>query len=168
MVPKRVLSWFSPLLSGHQALDTLHFKNMMKESKVRDQGDDRFWTSNAALVACLFQIKVILPLKIMRIYNEPLLSGQPPLSWHLPAPRVAAYWRFHFIFNTCKSLKSTPSTGQYFAISLVSKTPSWRLKTFTFYKQFNLLRRSECISNFKKNMLVSIKNYMYLSKIAFT
>ena len=28
------------------------------------------------------------------------------------------------IFNTCKSLESTPSTGQYFAISLVSKTPS--------------------------------------------
>ena len=30
-------------------------------------------------VACLFQTKVILLLKIMRIYNEPLLSGQPPL-----------------------------------------------------------------------------------------
>ena len=53
---------------------------MMKESKVRDQGDDRLWTSNATLVACLFQIKVILLLKIMQIYNEPLLSGQPPLS----------------------------------------------------------------------------------------
>ena len=52
----------------------------MKESKVRDQGDDRLWTSNTALVARLFRIKVILLLKIMRIYNEPLLSSQPPLS----------------------------------------------------------------------------------------
>ena len=52
----------------------------MKESKVRDQGDDRLWTSNTALVAGLFHIKVILLLKIMRIYNEPLLSSQPPLS----------------------------------------------------------------------------------------
>ena len=55
---------------------------MMKENKVRDQGDDRLCTSNATPVACLFQTKVILLLKIMRIFNEPLLSSQPPLSGH--------------------------------------------------------------------------------------
>ena len=49
-------------------------------------GDDWLWTSNAVPVACLFQGKVMFLLKITLIYDEPLLSGQPPLSSHLPIP----------------------------------------------------------------------------------
>ena len=62
-----------------------------KENKVRDtEGDDQFWSSNAAEVACLFEnliIKAIVRLKIMLIYDEPLLRSQPSLSGHLPIPR---------------------------------------------------------------------------------
>ena len=46
-----------------------------------------WWTSNASSVVHLFQNKVMLLLKIMLIYDEPLLNGQPPLSGHLPVPR---------------------------------------------------------------------------------
>ena len=62
-----------------------------KENKARDtKGDDQFWCSNAAHVACLFEnliIKAMFLLKIMLIYDEPLLRGQPLLSGHLPIPR---------------------------------------------------------------------------------
>ena len=42
--------------------------------------DDRLWTTNTSLVERLIQNKVMFLLKIMLIYNKPLLSG----------PRVAA------------------------------------------------------------------------------
>ena len=43
--------------------------------------------SYAALVARLFQSKLMFPSKIMLIYDEPLPSGQPPLSGYLLVPR---------------------------------------------------------------------------------
>lgn len=46
-----------------------------------------WWTSNASSVLHSFQNKVMLPLKIMLIYDEPLLNRQPPLSRHLPVPQ---------------------------------------------------------------------------------
>ena len=55
-----------------------------------------WWTSNASSVVHLFQNKVMLLLKIMLIYDEPLLNGQPPLSGHLPVPRG---WRSLRRFN---------------------------------------------------------------------
>ena len=45
------------------------------------------WNNNAAPVTCLFQNKVMFLLEIMLIYDQPLLSGQAPLSGHLPVPR---------------------------------------------------------------------------------
>ena len=39
-------------------------------------------------VAPLFQNNAMFLLTIMLIYDDSLLSGQPPLSGHLPAPRV--------------------------------------------------------------------------------
>ena len=51
------------------------------------EGDDRLLTSNASSVPLLFQNKVMFLLKIMLIYDDALLSGQPPLSGHLPVPR---------------------------------------------------------------------------------
>ena len=38
-------------------------------------------------VARFFQKKVMFLLKIMLIYDKPLLSGQTPLNGHLPVPR---------------------------------------------------------------------------------
>ena len=61
-----------------------------KENKVRDtEGDDQFWSINAAHVACLFEnliIKAMFLLKFMLIYDEPLLRSQPSLSGHCRHP----------------------------------------------------------------------------------
>ena len=38
-------------------------------------------------VVRLFQNKLMFLLKIMPIYDKPLLSGQTPLNDHLPVPR---------------------------------------------------------------------------------
>ena len=57
------------------------------------EGDDRLWTRNASPVACFFffQNKVMSLLKILLIFDERLLSGQPPLSGDSAGtPRVAA------------------------------------------------------------------------------
>ena len=59
------------------------------QSKI--EGDYRLWTSSAVSVAYLFENKVMFLLTILVICDKPLLSGQPPLSGHLPVPlRVAA------------------------------------------------------------------------------
>ena len=53
-----------------------------QENKVRDtEGDDQFWSINAAHVACLFEnliIKAMFLLKIVLIYDEPLLRSRYP------------------------------------------------------------------------------------------
>ena len=52
----------SPLLSGHQALDTLSLALFQEhdEGKYSPKiGYNRLWTSNAAPFTCLFQNKVI-------------------------------------------------------------------------------------------------------------
>ena len=59
------------------------------------EGDDRLWTRNASPVACFFffffQNKVMSLLKILLIFDERRLSGQPPLSGDSAGtPRVAA------------------------------------------------------------------------------
>lgn len=51
------------------------------------EGGDGLWTGNAAPVACIFQNKAMYLLKIMLIYDDSLLSGQPPFSSHLLVPR---------------------------------------------------------------------------------
>ena len=38
-------------------------------------------------VARLFQNKLMFLVKIMQIYDKPLLTGQTPLNDHLPVPR---------------------------------------------------------------------------------
>ena len=43
------------------------------------EGGNQVWTSDASSLARLFQSKVMFLLKIMLNYDEPLLSGQPPL-----------------------------------------------------------------------------------------
>ena len=65
----------------------LYFKNMMKEIQSEIEGYNPLLTSNAYSVTLLFQNKVMLLLKIMLIYDEALLSGQPSLSGHLPVTR---------------------------------------------------------------------------------
>ena len=72
--------WTAPLV-------WLYFKNIMKETTVELEVDDRLWTSNTSPVARLFQNKLMFLLKIMLIYDKPLLSGQPPLGGHLLVPR---------------------------------------------------------------------------------
>ena len=52
---------------------------MMNKNKVLE-GDDQLWSSDVPLIAYLFQTKVMLLLKIMLIYDKPLLCGQPQLS----------------------------------------------------------------------------------------
>ena len=83
-----VLPLLSPPLSGHQALDTLSLALFQEydEGKCspKIEGGDQLLTSNASSVTLLFQNKVMLLLKIMLIYDEALLSGQPPLSGHMP------------------------------------------------------------------------------------
>ena len=82
-----VFPLLSPPLSGHQALDTLSLALLREydEGKCSPKiGYNRLWTSNASSVTLLFQNKVMLLLKIMLIYDEALLSGQPPLSGHMP------------------------------------------------------------------------------------
>ena len=58
------------------------------------EGDDRLWTRNASPVAFFFfffQNKVMSLLKILLIFDERLLGGQPPLSGDSAGtPRVAA------------------------------------------------------------------------------
>ena len=51
------------------------------------EADVRLWTSNASPVTRLFQNEVMFLLKIMLISDEPLLTGQPPLSCHLLVPQ---------------------------------------------------------------------------------
>ena len=97
VIPTRVLQLLSPLWSGHQVLDTLIisltlFQEIIIWMKIQSfiEGEDRLWTSSAAPVACLFWSKVMCLLNIMLMlwfYNEPLLSGQPPLSCHLTVPQ---------------------------------------------------------------------------------
>ena len=65
----------------------LYFKNVLKEMQSEIEGADQLWTSYAAPDVCLFQNKVMFLLKIMLIYDDPLLSGQPPISDHLPVPQ---------------------------------------------------------------------------------
>ena len=55
---------------------------MMNKNKILE-GDDRLWSSDVSLIAYLFQTKVMFLLKIMLIYDKPLLCGQPQLSSHL-------------------------------------------------------------------------------------
>ena len=77
----------SPLLSGHQALDTPSLASFQKyDEGIQSQieVDDRLWTSNASFVVSLFQNgDVSANIKNMLIYDKPLLSDQPPLSRHL-------------------------------------------------------------------------------------
>ena len=44
-----------------------NYQELSEERKIKE-GDDQFWFSNAAHVACLFQNKVMFLLKIMLIY----------------------------------------------------------------------------------------------------
>ena len=67
-------------------------RNMMKKNAVLD----RRVAPNCGPVKLisftrLFQNKVEFLLKILLIYDEVLLSGQSPLSAHLPGPFVSAY-----------------------------------------------------------------------------
>ena len=55
---------------------------MMNKNKVLE-GDDQLLSSDVPLIAYLFQTKVMFLLKIMLIYDKPLLCGQPQLSSHL-------------------------------------------------------------------------------------
>ena len=41
-----------------------YFNNMMKEIQSEIEGEDQFWSSNAAPIMCLFQNKVMFLLKI--------------------------------------------------------------------------------------------------------
>ena len=70
----------------------LYFKNMMKKTTVEVEVDDRLWTSNASPVARLFQNKLMLLLKIMLIYDKPLLSGQPPIRQ--PTVCLYEFWSY--------------------------------------------------------------------------
>ena len=47
---------------------------MQKQSWI--EGDDRLGTSDAAPVACLSQNKVMFLLKVILIFDEPLLGGE--------------------------------------------------------------------------------------------
>ena len=49
---------------------------MMNKNKVLE-GDDQLWSSDVPLIAYLFQTKVMFLLKIMLIYDKPLLCDQP-------------------------------------------------------------------------------------------
>ena len=85
-------SFFKPSVArDNNLLVWLYLKNMEKENTVEVEGDDQFWTSNASPVTHLFQNNVMFLLKIMLIfffiYDESLLSSQPPLSGHLLIPR---------------------------------------------------------------------------------
>ena len=89
-VPTRVLPSLSPLLSGHQALDTLSLANFeiwWRKIQSEVEVQDRLGTSHASPVASLFQNKVMFLLKIILIYDTLLLSGQTPLKCHLPVTR---------------------------------------------------------------------------------
>ena len=58
----------SPLLSGHQALDTLSLALFQEHDEGKYSPKivyNQLWTSNAAPFMCLFQNKVIFWLKIM-------------------------------------------------------------------------------------------------------
>ena len=59
--------WTAPLV-------WLYFKNIMKETTVELEVDDRLWTSNTSPVARLFQNKLMFLLKITLIYEKPLLT----------------------------------------------------------------------------------------------
>ena len=88
-MPTRVLPSLSPLLSGHQALDTLslaNFRIWWRKIQSEVEVDDRLGTSHASPVARLFQNKVMFLLKIILIYDTLPLSDQPALSSHLPVP----------------------------------------------------------------------------------
>ena len=70
-----------------QSYVRLYFKNVIKEMQSEIEGADQLWTRYAAPGVCLLQNKVMFLLKIMLIYDDPLLSGQPPISGHLPVPQ---------------------------------------------------------------------------------
>ena len=86
-----VLPLLSSPLSGHQALDTLSLTSFQEHDEgkysPKIEGYNPLLTSNASSVTLLFQNKVMLLLKIMLIYDEALLSGQPPLSGNLLVQR---------------------------------------------------------------------------------
>ena len=83
-----VLPLLKPPLSGHQALDTLSLASLQEHDERKYspniEGYNPLLTSNASSVTLLFQNKVMLLLKIMLIYDEALLNGQPPLSGDMP------------------------------------------------------------------------------------
>ena len=83
-VKRSIRAFLSPLLSGYQAFVTVSLDFFLKtwRRKIQSEmeGGNWWWTSNAALFACLFQNKVMFKLKTLLISDQPLLRGQPPLS----------------------------------------------------------------------------------------
>ena len=82
----RVLPLLSPLLSGHQALDRLLlalFQEYDGEKQPQKESDDRLGSSNTAPLR-LFALQSSdasaedRTLIYDQVYDEPLLSGQPP------------------------------------------------------------------------------------------
>ena len=68
-------------------------------------------------VAPLFQNNAMFLLTIMLIYDDSLLSGQPPLSGHLPAPRV---WPLREV------AVSSVGNEAYVSLCLVSRENRWK------------------------------------------
>ena len=87
-LPNENFPLLSPLISG-DTLQPMKFSFILRirwTGKIQSdiEFDDRMQTSNASSFTCL----CLLNLKIMLIYEEPLLSGQHPLSDHLPSSRA--------------------------------------------------------------------------------
>ena len=84
----RVLQLLLPLLSAHQALDTfnlpLYYKYDEGKYSPRKQVLTDCWPAMPLPSLVCFKIKWRYCFKkIKHIYDEPLLSGQPPLGGHL-------------------------------------------------------------------------------------
>ena len=81
----RVLQLLSALLSAHQALDTFNLPLYYKY----DEG--KYSPRKQVLTDCWPAMPLPSLVCFKRIYDEPLLSNQPPLGGHLTCtPRVAA------------------------------------------------------------------------------
>ena len=74
-------------LEGRHLLFGEYLQSWTKKIQSEIEADDQLWTSNTSHVARLFRNEVVFLLKITLFYDKHLLSGQPPLSGHLPVPR---------------------------------------------------------------------------------
>ena len=107
-VPTTAVPLFSPLFSGHQALDTLTLAIIQEYGETKQSPRQKVATDCGPVMLLPLRVclkdRALFLLKIMLIYWPTSMSSQPWLSGHLPVPQgwplnggsaVLTFYLFH-------------------------------------------------------------------------